>query len=153
MSDLAELIYFGIDEAMRIHHATIEKSGGGTYEAIDSGRLESVLEHIQNHDYYPTIEDKLTHLFWGACKFHCFADGNKRIALTLCTQFLLLNGYLFIGSNFIKLFENITYHVASGAINEFLLHEIIESVFNGEFESEEIKLKIYNAISKELTND
>lgn len=150
---MAKLIYFGIDEAIRIHRVTIEKSGGGTYEAIDTGRLESVLEHIQNDDYYPTIEDKLTHLFWGACKFHCFVDGNKRIALTLCTQFLMLNGYLFIGSNFIKLFENITYHVASGAIDEALLHEIIDSVFNGELESEEIKLKIYNAISKEYIND
>ena len=82
MVDLADLVYFGIEEAIRIHRATIEKSGGGTYEAIETGKLESVLEHIQNDDYYPSVEDKLTHLFWGACKFHCFADGNKRIALT-----------------------------------------------------------------------
>ena len=83
----------------------------------------------------------MTHLFWGACKFHCFADGNKRIALTLCAQFLLLNGYLFIGVNFIKLFENITYHVASGEIDEILLHELIESVFNGELRVKKLSLK------------
>ena len=38
--------------------------------------------------------DKLTHLFFCTCEFHCFADGNKRLAITLSLQFLLFNGYL-----------------------------------------------------------
>lgn len=131
---------------------TIEKSGGGVLGQKDIGILDGVLCHIQNDDYYPNFEDKLTHLFWSVCKFHCFQDGNKRLALTLCTQFLLMNGYMFIASDFISKFENISFHVASGAIDKELLHEILESALNGDYDyKEEIKLKIFNAISN--TND
>lgn len=80
---MAEINYITIEEAKAIHQATIENSGGGDYGELDTGKLESVLFHIQNDDYYPTFLDKLEHLFFCACKFHCFADGNKRIAITL----------------------------------------------------------------------
>ena len=36
---------------------------------------------------YPTFLDKLLHLFYCSCKFHCFCDGNKRIAITLTAMF------------------------------------------------------------------
>ena len=68
---------------------TVENSGGGMTQCIDSNKLDRVLNHIQNHDYYPEFVDKLTHLFFSTCQFHCFADGNKRIAITLSTEFLL----------------------------------------------------------------
>ena len=41
------------------------------------------------NDWYPTFVDKLTHLFFCTCQFHCFSDGNKRLAITLSTLFLL----------------------------------------------------------------
>jgi death-on-curing protein len=106
-----------------------------------------VLEHIQNDDYYPGFADKLTHLFFGACKFHCFADGNKRIAITLCAQMLLLNGYLYCAGDFIRDMENISYHVAAGNIDKALLGEIIEAFLNEEMDAEPLKLKIFDAIS------
>ena len=87
--------YITLEEALAIHLKTVENSGGGLTQCIDSRKLESVLCHIQNDDYYPEFVDKLTHLFFCACQFHCFADGNKRIAITLSTQFLLKNGYRF----------------------------------------------------------
>ena len=121
--------------------------GGGTNEIIDFGKLEAVLEHIQNDEYYPTIIEKLTHLFFCTCQFHCFADGNKRLAISLSAQFLLLNGYLLIVSDFIKYMENISYHVAAGKINKELLQEIIKYFINGDFENEMIKFEIYKAIS------
>jgi death-on-curing protein len=108
--------------------------------------LESVLEHIKNDEYYPSFEDKLTHLFFSACKFHCFADDNKRIAISLSAQFLLLNGYVFIAGQFIRKMENISYHVAAGKIYKELLHEILCATINGDDDSEELKLKIINAI-------
>ena len=55
-------IYIDIDQALRIHEKTVEVSGGGSLGRINIGLLESVLEHIQNDDYYPTFEEKLTHL-------------------------------------------------------------------------------------------
>lgn len=43
---------------------------------------------------------------------------------------------------------NISYHVAAGKISKEFLHEILESYFGGTFESETMKLKIYEAISE-----
>lgn len=142
--------YISIEEALKIHWKTVEHSGGGATACIKEGTLDSVLAHIQNDDYYPTFVDKLTHLFFSACQFHCFEDGNKRIAITLSTQFLLINGYLFIANDFMTKMENISYHVAAGKINKELLHKIFTLIFNGEYDiNEEIKLEIYNAISVE----
>jgi death-on-curing protein len=140
------LVYITIDNAIEIHRKTVEVSGGGTLEQLDIGKLESILEHIQNDEYYPTFEDKLTHLFFSTCKFHCFADGNKRIAISLSAQFLLLNGYVFIAGQFIRKMENISYHVAAGKISKELLHEILCATLYGDDDNEELKLKIINAI-------
>lgn len=139
--------YITIEEAIKIHSKTIVNSGGGITQCIDANKLDSVLQHIQNDDYYTTFVDKITHLFFCACKFHCFADGNKRIAITLSTQFLLKNGYMFIAKEFIGKMENISYHVAAGNIDKMLLHKIMTLIFDVEYDkNEEIKLEIYNAI-------
>ena len=139
--------YISIEEAMEIHKKTVENSGGGLTECIDKNRLDSVLHHIQNDDYYPTFVDKITHLFFCACQFHCFADGNKRIAITLSTQFLLKNGYMLVARDFIGKMENISYHVAAGKIDKVLLNKIMTLIFDGEYDTNEaIKLEIYNAI-------
>lgn len=141
------LVYITLDQAIDTHRKTIQYSGGGVYEHLDVGKLESVLQHIQNDDYYPTFEDKMTHLFFCACKFHCFADGNKRLAITLCAQFLLLNGYMAVAKRFFTVMENISYHVAAGRIKKDLLHRIIVAVMDGTYDSdEELKLAIFEAI-------
>lgn len=141
------MIYITLDQAIKVHGITVDVSGGGTKGHLDLGKLESILFHIQNDEYYPEMVDKLTHLFFSTCKFHCFVDGNKRIAISLCAQFLLLNGYVFIVPEFIKKMENISYHVAAGKINKELLREIMEATFLGEDENEELKIKIWHAIS------
>ena len=143
------IIYLTLEQAVEVHRKTVEVSGGGALGHLDLGKLESVLQHMQNDDYYPTFEDKLTHLFFSACKFHCFQDGNKRIAITLCAQMLLLNGYLYCSGHFIREMENISYHVAAGNINKDLLHEIISAVISDDLNDEGLKLKILNAISRD----
>jgi len=143
------VIYPTMDLAVKIHRKTVEVSGGGTLGHLDLGQLESVLEHIKNDDYYPTFEQKLTHLFFSTNKFHCFQDGNKRIAISLGAQFLLLNGYLFVVRRFIREMENISYHVAAGSIDKDLLHEIVCAVINDDMDDESLKLKILNAISED----
>ena len=145
------LIYITIDQAVEIHAKTVEVSGGGLHGMLDKGRLESVLEHIQNDSYYPSFLDKITHLFFCANKFHCFQDGNKRIAITLSAQFLLLNGYMYCASDFIRKMENISYHLAAGNIEKKLLHDLIDAVINENFdENEELKLRLLHAIQEEL---
>lgn len=56
------IIYLTLEQAVEVHHKTVEVSGGGALGHLDLGKLESVLQHIQNDDYYPNFEDKLTHL-------------------------------------------------------------------------------------------
>ena len=139
--------YITIEQAIETHKKTIQYSGGGLEGQLNIGQLESVLEHIKNDDYYPTFVDKLTHLFFCACKFHCFEDGNKRIAITLSAHFLLLNGYMAVAKNFFVITENISYEVASGKISKELLHRIMTAIMDGTYDyDEELKLDIYNAI-------
>ncbi len=141
------IIYITLEQAIITHAKTIEYSGGGTYEHFDLGRLDSVLQNIQNDDYYPTFVDKITHLFFCTCEFHCFADGNKRLAITLSAQFLLLNGYMSVAEDFFRITENISYHVAAGKIDKELLHRIMTSIMDETYDmDEELKLDIYNAI-------
>ena len=111
--------------------------------------LESVLTHIQNDDYYPTFVEKLTHLFFCTCEFHCFEDGNKRLAISLSAYFLLLNGYMAVAKSFFEVTENISYHVAAGKIDKELLLRIMEAIVVGTYDfDEDLKLEIYNAINQ-----
>ena len=142
-------VYLTLEQAVAIHEVTVEKSGGGSLGQLDVGKLESVLQHIQNDSYYPTFEAKLTHLFFSACKFHSFVDGNKRIAISLCVDMLNKNGYLRSLLGFIREAENISYHVAASNISKELLGEWMSAVRRGEEDDESLKLKIYNAIAGE----
>lgn len=141
------ITYLTLEQAIATHAKTVEVSGGGALGHLDLGLLEGVLDHIQNDDYYPDFEDKLTHLFFCACKFHCFQDGNKRIAITLSAQMLLFNGYLNCSSSFIRDMENISYHVAAGLIDKELLRDLIAAHIAGEADDESLKLRLLTAIS------
>lgn len=142
-----DIIYLSLEQAKDIHAKTIKFSGGGTYEALNLGPLEGVLQNIQNDDYYPTFEDKLTHLFFCVCKFHCFADGNKRLAITLSAQFLLFNGYMRVAKDFFSDMEDISYYVAAGNIDEDLLNRIMTAILNQTYKMDEsLQLAIFNAI-------
>ena len=144
---MASINYISISSAQEIHRLTIVHSGGVTFEHLDLGRLDSVLTNIQNDDYYPTFIDKLTHLFYCTCEFHCFADGNKRLAITLSAQFLLINGYMSVAKHFLEITENISYQVAAGKIDKELLHRILTAILEGTYDmDEELKLDIFNAI-------
>jgi len=140
-------IYFDFEMLYKTYQKTIEVSGGGSSGIRDQGQIESVLEHIQNDLYYPTFEDKLTHLFFALNKFHCFSDGNKRIAISAGALFLNLNGFVFRVADFITEMENISYHVAADKIDKELLKEIITAVLYDDIENEELKLKVYSSIN------
>ena len=138
--------YFTTQYAIERHDKIIEISGGlGGIKNI--GDLESPLEHIKNDDYYPQIEDKVTHLFFSINKNHSFNDGNKRSSIALAAFFLELNGYDFMVTKFIAEMENIAVHVADNRIDKDLLYEIIQSLIYEADYSEELKLKIIHAIT------
>lgn len=141
------IIYIPFETAQEVHYKTVDKSGGGSYEAIHIGYLAMVLDHIQNDTYYPGFELKLAHLIWSINKNHAFSDGNKRLSITLALQFLSLNGYLYCIKRFLFEMENISYHLAAGRIEKDLLQKLVKSFLDGEDDfSEEIKLELLMAM-------
>ncbi len=115
-------LYFDVKYAIQAHDKILEVSGGN-YGALDLGRLESVLAHIQIDDYYPSFEQKLTHLVYEVNKGHCFQDGNKRTSIALGALFLEVNGLDIFVSKFIIEMENICVAVAVDLINKDLLDQ------------------------------
>lgn len=142
-----EYNYFTSEYAIKIHDKIIEISGG--IEGVKVfGNLDSPLAHIQNDDYYPTLEEKLTHLVFSFNKFHAFNDGNKRTSIAMGAFFLEVNGLDVFVDKFIIEMENIAVTIADNIIEKELLQEIITSIINDEYYSEELKLKIINALSQ-----
>lgn len=139
--------YFKTEYAIRIHDKIIELSGGiagvKTY-----GNLDSPLAHIQNDEYYPTFEDKLTHLVFSFNKFHAFNDGNKRTSIAMGAFFLELNGLDVLVDKFIIEMENIAVTVAENIIDRDLLGEIVTSIINEQEYNEDLKLKIFEALNQ-----
>jgi death on curing protein len=137
--------YFDVDHAVQVHDRIIEKSGG--MSGINNpGQLESSLTHLQNDDYYPEFVDKLTYLIFALVKFHVFSDGNKRSSIALGTYFLELNGYG-ITKKFVREMENIVVWLAENKIKEELLRDLIESLIYEDDYNEELKLRLFLAVS------
>lgn len=142
-----ETFYLTLKMAIDVYQKTIEHSGGGMSGVRDQGQLECILEQMKNDDYYPTFADKLIYLIFSSNRSHCFADGNKRISITLGAQFMLLNGYMAFLKRYFNEMENISYHMAAGKISKELLEMVIHSILNGDEEfSEELKVEIMLAI-------
>ena len=145
-----QTIYFDESFAKDIHDEIIRISGGK--EGVHNlGLVSSVLELIQHHLYYPSFEEKLTHLVYSINKNHAFVDGNKRSSIALGTYFLRINGYEYCEKKFIYVMENIAVSVADNIINKDLLQKIISSLLYEIEYSEELKLEIFEALaSKEV---
>jgi len=141
-----EILYFDIEFAIKIHDKIIEMSGGRE-GANDIGLASSVLDFIQDDLYYPTFEEKLTHLVYGINKNHAFNDGNKRSSIALGAYFMRINGYEYGEKRFIYEMENIAVSVADNIISKDLLQKIITSLLYEIDYSEELKLEIFEALS------
>ena len=141
-----KFFYFDVAHAIEVHDWIIENSGG-LPGLSNEGNLESPLVHIKTDDYYPDIEQKLTHLVFSINKNHAFVDGNKRSSIALGAYFLELNGYDFVVKKFIIGMENMAVWVADNKISKDLLHKIICSLIYEDGYSEELKLEIFDAVS------
>jgi death on curing protein len=145
MADLT--LYFDAQHAVDVHDWIIEHSGG-LPGLKDLGQLESVLQHIQNDDYYPTFDAKLTHLIFGINKFHAFNDGNKRSSLTLGAYFLTLNGYDYCVPQYVVEMENIVVAVAEGVISKELLQRVVVSLIDNDDFPDELKIDLFEAMGQ-----
>lgn len=114
----------------------------------DKTYIQSILDFIQNDDYYPELEDKITHLMYAVNKNHVFVDGNKRSSIYFSAYFLSLN--IFdndLVEKYIRELEDISVAVADNRIDKETLLEIISSIVNYEEYSEALKLNIFNSIN------
>ena len=143
------ITYFSIEKVIEIHALAMQVSGddvqGSNPDAL--GLLESALHHVQNDDYYPTLADKLTHLFFSGCKSHAFVEGNKRMALSLSAEFLRGNGFDPVVTKFMRDMENVVVCVADNKIDKVFLGQIIGNFLLGN-EDEAIKLRILEAVEQ-----
>jgi death-on-curing protein len=142
--------YISYEELLNVYAKTIANSGGGLSGIRDDGGIQSLLQFVQDDEYYPDFVDKLTYLVYGFCHGHYYLDGNKRISLTVGVYFLIKNGYYFLASNFMKEVEALIYHVAAGNIDRDLLKRALRCVVNDVDYDEELKLDIISAMSKGL---
>ncbi|MBS0368375.1 MAG: type II toxin-antitoxin system death-on-curing family toxin [Proteobacteria bacterium] len=150
---MAELtLYFDTQHAVDVHDWIIEHSGG-LAGVKDLGQLESVLQHIQNDDYYPSFDTKLTHLIFGINKFHAFNDGNKRASLTLGAYFLTLNGYDYCVPQFVIQMENIVVAVAEGTIGKDLLQRVVLSLIEDDDFPDDLKLDLLETLRDDHLED
>lgn len=140
--------YISFDEAITVYQKTIEKSGGGLSGIRDKGGIESILEFIQNDDYYTDFVSKLSFLVYRICTGHYFMDGNKRVALTLGVYFLTKNEHYWAALQFMQRMEAIIYHIAASRIDSDLLNCIMKYIIKCEDFDDDLKLEIAKAIQE-----
>lgn len=145
---MMEFRYFDVKYALEVQDFIIEQSGGKK-GLLNEGLLKSVLEHIQNDWYYPTLEDKVCHLLFSINKNHAFNDGNKISSISLSAYFLQINGFDFLVGKFIREMENIVVYVADNKIDKELLYGIVCEIIQRNEYSDTLKFKIINALEKE----
>lgn len=120
-------LYLDLHYVILIHDSIIESRWWLAWTK-DEQQIESTLQHIQNNDYYPELIDKVTHLFFWLCKFHCFNDWNKRTTLSVTKVFLEMNWHTL--DDFLINMEDIIVDVADDKISKEKLHEILYFYIN-----------------------
>lgn len=145
---MEDVNYLTFEELLQSYEDMIMQSGGGMAMIREEGGIRKVLSFVQNDDYYPTFEDKLTYLVYGLCHGHYFYDGNKRISLVAGAHFLLENKRMWAAFHFLPDMEAYIWHVAAGNICQELLGKLIHSVINKEDLDEGTKLEVIHAMEK-----
>lgn len=144
-----ETIYIPKELVLEQHGYIIAVSGGcpNIYPEKE-GLLDSILEHIQNDDYFPTFLEKLQKLMLGIACYHIFMDGNKRTAIAMGALFLELNGYSkTIISRFLMEMENYIIWAVEHRVSEEILHKKLEYIIYNIDEPDEFKLQIINILT------
>ena len=101
-----------------VHSMLLSEHGGGS-GIRDKGLLDSALARAKNNFSYNSdgsIFDLAAAYGFSIAKNHPFVDGNKRVAFTIGTLFLELNGYILHAT---EVEATITFeNLASGILSE-----------------------------------
>lgn len=142
--------YVEIGDVLDVHAEAMQITGDppqGVYpDRVDL--LKAALEHIQNDNFYRSIDAKLTHLLFSVCQLHVFFEGNKRTTVAVGAKFLANNGFEHRVAKFIRYMENVVVCLADNKISKGFLGEIVIAFLNEEEEEEELKLRILEALEE-----
>lgn len=142
------IIYPTYDDLLDKHNEVIRKSGG-TMGVFNENLLRGFIEFIQNDVYYPSFEEKLTHLVFSIAKNHGFCDGNKRTAIIAGAFFLELNAFdQFIVDAFIQNMEGVILLTVQGLIDKDQLRQMINDFIHNGKMSEETKMIYVELLGK-----
>ena len=133
-------------DVMWLYDRVIEASDGGLKGFRDEGELLYVLDFVQNDMYFPDFLSKMTFLVHRVCHGHIFLDGNKRMGLAIGGLFLSINGIYKPSLDYLGRMEIVSYHIASGNIDEDLLKNLLADIIAGKDYNENLKLELYNAV-------
>lgn len=133
-------------DVMWLYDRVIEASGGGLRGFRDEGELLYVLDFVQNDMYFPDFLSKMTFLIHRICHGHIFLDGNKRMGLAIGGLFLSINGIYKPSLDYLGRMEMVSYHIASGNIDEDLLKNLLVDIIAGKDYNENLKLELYKAV-------
>lgn len=148
MEERLRIIYLSREQVLATYSKTIDLSGGEIREVLHPELLDGILIQVKDDAVYPSFEEKLTFLVYSFNREHVFADGNKRLSVTVGALFLLQNGYMNCMNRYMSEMENISNHLALGHIDGELLQECLSSILNGEPDFQEgLKLRYLEAIS------
>ena len=140
--------YLTLGIAYEEHDKIIADTGG--LPGIKNDRLDSVLYHMQNDDYYPFFEDKLTHLVHSVAENHSFQDGNKRSSIVLGSLFLKINYFPDdVISDFIQKMEALVLMLVEKEICKDDLNGYLFFIINEEEMPEEMLIPLEDRIREE----
>ncbi|MBT9546135.1 MAG: type II toxin-antitoxin system death-on-curing family toxin [Candidatus Sericytochromatia bacterium] len=125
---MAEPRFITYDQALRLHHHSIENYGG-SHGLRDQGALESALAMPEagfGGEYmHSSLFDKAAAYLYHIVKNHPFVDGNKRTGFGCANIFLRLNGYQF-EEEYKQALEELTLRVASQPISKAEIAQLLE---------------------------
>lgn len=146
----SQIAYIKFEDLLTVYDDTIAASGGGLTGIRDENGIRSILEFVQNDDYYPSLIDKLTFIVYNLCRGHYFNDCNKRMALTVGSYFLFINGHFWHACHFLSQMEAFVYHIAAGTFDRDILKQVISCFLHNTDYDESLKIKISQIMSNSI---
>lgn len=107
-------------------------SAGIRDKSLIESAVNAPFQTFDNMELYPTVEEKVAHLFYGLVKNHGFIDGNKRVAVHAMFIYLSIN-YIFFDYTVDEI-ENLVIGLADGSLN---VDDVVEWIYNKEIINQE----------------
>lgn len=129
------MITFLLEDIIDFHNDLEQNSivsAGIRDKSLIESAVNAPFQTFDNMELYPTVEEKVAHLFYGLVKNHGFIDGNKRVAVHAMFIYLSIN-YIFFDYTVDEM-ENLVIGLADGSLNA---DDVVEWIYNKEIGNRE----------------